>query len=104
VLSLVRRHPLVEVPRLPRGSRSTRWVKNDRSPSSLSFKDRVVATAINAAPSTRTIGCVHRNCQRRRRAAARAGLKAWIFIPEDLETAKMSDRGYARGWCACRAL
>jgi threonine synthase len=63
--------PLVAAPRLAaRLGVAQVWVKNDAvSHPSLSFKDRVVATAINAAEAF--------------------GLNAWVFIPEDLEAAKV---------------
>src|SRR2546426_418273 len=86
--------PLVEAPRLAAllGVAHV-WVKNDAvSHPSLSFKDRVVATAINAAAAfgLDTIGCASTGNLANAVAAqaARAGLKAWIFIPEDLEAAK----------------
>src|SRR5436190_6025862 len=87
--------PLVEAPRLAAllGVAHV-WVKNDAvSHPSLSFKDRVVATAINAAAAFEldTIGCASTGNLANAVAAqaARAGLKAWIFIPEDLEIAKV---------------
>ena len=87
--------PLVAAPRLAaRLGVSRAWVKNDAvSHPSLSFKDRVVATAINAAAAfgLDTIGCASTGNLANAVAAqaARAGLKAWIFIPEDLEAAKV---------------
>jgi len=87
--------PLVEAPRLARRLGVARaWVKNDSvSHPSLSFKDRVVATAINAAHALgiTTIGCASTGNLANAVAAhaARAGLEAWIFIPEDLEAAKI---------------
>ena len=87
--------PLVEAPRLAaRLGVARAWVKNDAvSHPSLSFKDRVVATAINAAAAfgLDTIGCASTGNLANAVAAqaARAGLKAWIFIPEDLELAKI---------------
>jgi threonine synthase len=87
--------PLVEAPRIAaRLGVARAWVKNDAvSHPSLSFKDRVVATAINAAAAfgLDTIGCASTGNLANAVAAqaARAGLKAWIFIPEDLETAKI---------------
>src|SRR6058998_4003767 len=87
--------PLVEAPRLATllGVAHV-WVKNDAvSHPWLSFKDRVVATAINAAAAfgLDTIGCASTGNLANAVAAqaARAGLKAWIFIPEDLELAKI---------------
>ena len=70
------------------------WVKNDAvSHPSLSFKDRVVATALNAALGLGldTVGCASTGNLANAVAAqaARAGLPAWIFIPHDLELGKV---------------
>src|ERR671935_2946977 len=87
--------PLVEAPALARRLGVARaWLKNDTvSHPSLSFKDRVVAAAINAAAGfgIDTIGCASTGNLANAVAAhaARAGLKAWIFIPEDLEAGKV---------------
>jgi threonine synthase len=87
--------PLIEAPRLADRLGVARvWVKNDAvSFPSLSFKDRVVTTAINAAHAfgLDTIGCASTGNLANAVAAhaARAGLDAWIFIPEDLEPAKI---------------
>lgn len=87
--------PLVEAPRLAELLRVARvWVKNDAvSHPSLSFKDRVVTTAINAAAAFNidTIGCASTGNLANAVAAhaARAGLPAWIFIPHDLELGKV---------------
>jgi threonine synthase len=87
--------PLVEAPALARAIGVDRaWVKNDAvSHPSLSFKDRVVATAINAAAAfgIETIGCASTGNLANAVAAhaARAGLPAWIFIPDDLELGKV---------------
>jgi threonine synthase len=87
--------PLVEAPRLAAKLGVARaWVKNDSvSHPSLSFKDRVVATAINAAHALglTTIGCASTgNLANAVSAhAARAGMEAWVFIPEDLEIGKV---------------
>ena len=87
--------PLVEAPRLAARLGVARvWVKNDAvSHPSLSFKDRVVATAINAAAAfgLDTIGCASTGNLANAVAAqaARAGLAAWIFVPDDLETGKI---------------
>src|SRR3989441_2087394 len=87
--------PLVETPALARRLGVTRaWVKNDTvCHPSLSFKDRVVAAAINAAAAfgLDTIGCASTGNLANAVAAhaARAGLKAWIFIPDTLEAAKV---------------
>ena len=87
--------PLVEAPALARRLGVARaWLKNDSvSHPTLSFKDRVVATAINAARALGldTIGCASTGNLANAVAAqaARAGLPAWIFIPHDLEAAKV---------------
>ena len=87
--------PLVEAPRLAaRLGVARAWVKNDTvSHPSLSFKDRVVATAINAAHAfgLETLGCASTGNLANAVAAhaARAGLEAWIFVPEDLEVGKV---------------
>ncbi len=87
--------PLVEAPALARKLGVARaWLKNDSvSHPSLSFKDRVVATAINAAKALGldTVGCASTGNLANAVAAqaARAGLPAWIFIPHDLEPAKV---------------
>ena len=87
--------PLVEAPRLAALIGVARaWVKNDTvSHPSLSFKDRVVSTAINAAHAfgLGTLGCASTGNLANAVAAhaARAGLEAWIFVPEDLEAGKV---------------
>jgi threonine synthase len=87
--------PLLEAPRLASRLGVARvWVKNDSvSHPSLSFKDRVVAAAINAAAAfgIQTIGCASTGNLANAVAAqaARAGLEAWIFIPHDLELGKV---------------
>ncbi|HEX8851780.1 MAG TPA: threonine synthase [Gemmatimonadaceae bacterium] len=87
--------PLVDAPRLAaRLGVARAWVKNDAvSHPTLSFKDRVVATAINAARSfgLDTVGCASTGNLANAVAAhaARAGMQAWIFIPEDLEEGKV---------------
>src|SRR5438132_397395 len=87
--------PLVEAPALARRLGVARaWGKNDTvSHPSLSFKDRVVAVAVNAAAAfgLDTIGCASTGNLANAVAAhaARAGLTAWIFVPEELETAKV---------------
>jgi threonine synthase len=87
--------PLLEAPKLARrlGVRRA-WVKNDTvCHPSLSFKDRVVAAAINAAAAfgLDTIGCASTGNLANAVAAhaARAGLTAWVFIPEELEAGKV---------------
>jgi threonine synthase len=87
--------PLVEAPALARRLGVARlWLKNDSvSHPSLSFKDRVVAIAINAATALGldTVGCASTGNLANATAAqaARAGLPAWILIPYDLEPAKI---------------
>jgi threonine synthase len=87
--------PLVEAPALARRLGVGRlWVKNDSvCHPSLSFKDRVVASAINAARAfgLDTVGCASTGNLANAVAAqaARAGLTAWIFIPHDLEIGKV---------------
>jgi threonine synthase len=87
--------PLVEAPRLAdRLGVARAWIKNDAvSHPSLSFKDRVVASALNAARSfgLATVGCASTGNLANAVAAqaARAGLEAWIFIPDDLEEGKI---------------
>ncbi len=87
--------PLVEAPRIARRLGVARaWIKNDSvSHPSLSFKDRVVAAAVNAAAAfgITTIGCASTGNLANAVAAqaAREGLEAWIFIPHDLEVGKV---------------
>src|SRR5687767_4572364 len=88
--------PLIDAPRLADLLGVARaWVKNDSvSHPTLSFKDRVVTTAINAASALGidTIGCASTGNLANAVAAhaARAGLRAWVFIPESLEHAKIA--------------
>src|SRR5437899_7342752 len=88
--------PLLETPRLARRLGVARaWIKNDTvSHPTLSFKDRVVASGINAAAG---LGCDTLACASTGNLAnavaahaARAGFPAWIFVPEDLEPAKIA--------------
>lgn len=87
--------PLVEAPRLAARLGVARlWLKLDaHSFPSLSFKDRVVTTAINAAEAfgIDVIGCASTGnlANAVAAAAARAGKPAWIFVPEDLEIGKL---------------
>ena len=87
--------PLVEAPTLATRLGVARvWIKNDAvSHPSLSFKDRVVATAINAAVAFKldTLGCASTGNLANAVAAqgARAGLPTWVFIPHDLEAGKI---------------
>jgi threonine synthase len=87
--------PLVDAPALARALGVRRaLVKNDAvSHPTLSFKDRVVAVALNAAVGLgiETVGCASTGNLANAVAAqaARAGLGAWIFVPEDLEVGKI---------------
>ena len=87
--------PLVSAPRLGEriGSRKL-FVKNDAvCLPTLSFKDRVVAVALANARSFGfdTVACSSTGNLANSVAAqaAREGFKAWIFIPSDLEPAKI---------------
>jgi threonine synthase len=87
--------PLLDAPALARALGIRRaLVKNDAaSHPTFSFKDRVVATALNAAIGLGldTVGCASTGNLANSVAAqaARAGLAAWIFVPEDLEVGKI---------------
>ena len=87
--------PLVSAPRLGERIGSRRlFVKNDAvCLPTLSFKDRVVAVALANARSFGfdTVACSSTGNLANSVAAqaAREGLKAWIFIPSDLEPAKI---------------
>ncbi len=87
--------PLVSAPRLGGKIGSRRlFVKNDAvCLPTLSFKDRVVAVALANARSFGfdTVACSSTGNLANSVAAqaAREGLKAWIFIPSDLEPAKI---------------
>jgi threonine synthase len=88
--------PLIEAPRLASALGVSRClVKHDAgSFPSLSFKDRVVASALNAAHAfgLPVVGCASTGnlANALAAAAAREGLEAWIFIPHDLEPAKVA--------------
>jgi threonine synthase len=87
--------PLVDAPALANRLGVARcWIKNDAlSFPSLSFKDRVVATALNAARAfgLDVVGCASTGNLANALAAqtARTGTPAWIFVPEKLEHAKI---------------
>jgi len=87
--------PLVPAPRLGRALGIPElWIKNDAvNHPTLSFKDRVVAVAINRALEfgLDAVGCASTGNLANAVAAqaAAAGLPAWIFIPEDLEPEKV---------------
>src|SRR5579863_5974170 len=87
--------PLLQAPRLAQslGSKSL-YIKNDAvCLPTLSFKDRVVAVALAQAREFGfdTVACSSTGNLANSVAAqaARNGLKAWIFIPADLEPAKI---------------
>jgi threonine synthase len=88
--------PLIDSPRLASALGVSRClVKHDAgSFPSLSFKDRVVASALNAAHAfgLQVVGCASTGnlANAVAAAAAREGLQAWIFIPHDLEPAKVA--------------
>jgi threonine synthase len=89
--------PLLEAPRLARrlGAKDKNlFLKNDAvCMPSLSFKDRVVAVALANARSFGfdTVACSSTGNLANSVAAqaARNGFKAWIFVPADLEPAKI---------------
>ena len=87
--------PLVKADRLAEAlGVETLWVKNDAvNFPTLSFKDRVVAVALSKAKEFgyTTVGCASTGNLANSVAAnaAAAGLEAYIFIPADLERAKV---------------
>src|SRR5579864_1060854 len=91
--------PLFNAPQLARKLSSTAaagnlYIKNDAvCLPTLSFKDRVVAVALSQATAFGfdTVSCSSTGNLANAVAAhaAREGLKAWIFIPSDLEPAKI---------------
>src|SRR3954451_17194292 len=87
--------PLLSAPHLAKELGVTRLcIKNDAvCLPTLSFKDRVVSVALANARSFgfSTVGCSSTGNLANSVAAqaAREGLKAWIFIPSDLEPAKI---------------
>jgi threonine synthase len=91
--------PLVKADRLAAAIGLDRlWVKNDavNSPT-LSFKDRVVAVALSKAKEfgLTTVGCASTGNLANSVAAlaASAGLESFVFIPADLERAKVTGAG-----------
>ena len=87
--------PLVRAQRLAEelGVRKL-WIKNDAvNFPSLSFKDRVVSVALSKARELgfTTVGCASTGNLANSVAAnaAQAGLESYIFVPHDLETAKI---------------
>jgi len=87
--------PLIESTALARRLGVARaWVKNDSvCQPSLSFKDRVVAAGLNAAVAfgLETVSCASTGNLGNAVAAhaARAGLAAWVFIPDQTEQEKV---------------
>src|SRR5437868_14111601 len=87
--------PLVKADRLAEAlGVETLWVKNDAvNFPTLSFKDRVVAVALSKAKEfgLTTVGCASTGNLANSVAAnaAAAGLEAYIFVPSDLEPAKI---------------
>lgn len=69
------------------------WIKNDSVNPTFSFKDRNVAVAVNAARGFGfdTFACASTGNLAGSVAgfAARAGLKSYVFVPADLEQAKL---------------
>jgi threonine synthase len=87
--------PLVEAPRLAaRLGLDSLWVKDDSRNPTLSFKDRVVAVAAARAAEWgfHTLACASTGNLSASVAAAAAarGLRAVVFIPADLEPAKIA--------------
>ncbi|HEX9775242.1 MAG TPA: threonine synthase [Actinomycetota bacterium] len=86
--------PLVQAPRLGAAlGLSDLWVKNDTPNPTHSFKDRVVSVALTMARSfgLETAACASTGNLANAVAAhaASAGMDAYIFIPADLEPAKI---------------
>lgn len=86
--------PLVEAPRLAaRLGLERLWVKDDSRNPTLSFKDRVVAVAAARAAEWgfHTLACASTGNLSASVAAAAAarGLRAVVFVPADLEAAKI---------------
>lgn len=87
--------PLIEAPRLAaRLGLERLWVKDDSRNPTLSFKDRVVAVAAARAAEWgfHTLACASTGNLSASVAAAAAarGLRAVVFIPADLEAAKVA--------------
>jgi len=87
--------PLIKAGRLARGLGIRElWIKNDAvNYPSLSFKDRVVSVALSRAKELgfTTVACASTGNLANSVAAnaAAAGLKAYVFIPSDLEQGKV---------------
>ncbi len=87
--------PLIDAPRLAaRIGLDKLWVKDDSRNPSLSFKDRPVAIAAARAKAWgyHTLACASTGNLSAAVAAAAAahGLRAVVFVPADLETAKIA--------------
>jgi threonine synthase len=87
--------PLVEAPRLASRLGLERiWIKDDSRNPTLSFKDRVVAVAAARAAEWgfHTLACASTGNLSASVAAAAAarGLRAVVFVPADLESAKVA--------------
>ncbi|CAN5249759.1 threonine synthase [soil metagenome] len=86
--------PLVPAPRLGAavGLRDL-WLKNDTLNPSYSFKDRVVSVALTAARALGydTVACASTGnlAQSVAAHAAQAGMRSFVFVPADLEEAKI---------------
>jgi len=87
--------PLIRADRLAQELGVTKlWIKNDAvNFPTLSFKDRVVSVALSKAREFgfRTVGCASTGNLANSVAAnaAQAGLEAYVFVPSDLERAKI---------------
>jgi len=87
--------PLIKADRLAEAiGVDTLWLKNDAvNFPTLSFKDRVVSVALSKAREFgfKTVGCASTGNLANSVAAnaAQAGLEAYIFVPSDLEKAKI---------------
>jgi threonine synthase len=93
--------PLIDATRLADALGVERlWIKDDTRNPSLSFKDRAVAIAAAIAPTfgIDTLACASTGnlAGATAAAAAAAGLPAYVFIPADLEPAKV-DHALAYG-------
>ncbi|MGH7759702.1 MAG: threonine synthase, partial [Candidatus Dormibacteria bacterium] len=86
--------PLLRAPRLGERLGARLWLKNDAAClPTLSFKDRVVAVALAQAQhfGFRVVACASTGNLANAVAAqaARLGLEAWVFLPAELERAKL---------------
>src|ERR671937_286927 len=75
------------------GHRGALWIKDDSVNPSNSFKDRVVSVAITMARAFgfEAIGCASTGNLANATAAhaAKVGMPAYVFVPDDLERAKI---------------